>query len=255
MKAFGITQSEREENRLKILKVLRRVGLVFVLICLLPVLVVGLFEMKVLNGQPFFSSDIQEPIAKLTTPFGVGTAFLVSPTKLLTARHMIEGMNKGDEVTLSFEKSQNPGAIYKGKIIYIEPTSQSIISGTATLDYFISDFAVIEVPEMTDILPLTIGESDAISLLDEVILIGYPGADYSISKGNINNDKYQGYDLFKLDATSNPGNSGGPCILKNDNSVIGILVGGSKQLQGENIALKINHVKEKLKGTGVDLNK
>jgi len=92
---------------------------------------------------------------------------------------------------------------------------------------------------------LVLGESDAVQNLDEVVLIGYPNGDYSITKGNINSDKYQGLNLFKLDATSNPGNSGGPCILKEDNTVIGILVGSSTTAQqGENIAVKISDVKK-----------
>jgi S1-C subfamily serine protease len=76
--------------------------------------------------------------------------------------------------------------------------------------------------------------------------------DYSITKGNINSEKYQGVNLFKLDATSNPGNSGGPCILKDDNTVIGILVGSSATAQqGENVALKIDDVKKILKSANI----
>jgi len=108
------------------------------------------------------------------------------------------------------------------------------------------------VSEITDIEPLILGESSAVENLDEVILIGYPNGDYSITKGNINSQKYHDANLFKLDATSNPGNSGGPCILKNDNTVIGILVGGSSiAKQGENIALKIDDVKSMLDRAGI----
>jgi hypothetical protein len=39
--------------------------------------------------------------------------------------------------------------------------------------------------------------------------------------------------------------TGGLCILKDDNTVIGILVGGSRpQYQGQNVALKINDIKK-----------
>jgi S1-C subfamily serine protease len=108
----------------------------------------------------------------------------------------------------------------------------------------------------SDLEPLVLGESDAVQNLDEVILIGFPNGDYSITKANINSDQYQGVNLFKLDAASNPGNSGGPCFLKDDNTVIGILVGGKQPgTQGENIALKINTVKDLLRKSGIDFSK
>jgi len=125
------------------------------------------------------------------------------------------------------------------------PTNFKSSGGQVPIEYFLTDIAVLEVPEISEIVPLELGESDEVNNLDEVILIGYPHGDYSITEGNINSKEFQGYDLFKLDAASNPGNSGGPCILKSDNTVIGILVGGSGPLyQGENVALKINVVKK-----------
>jgi S1-C subfamily serine protease len=140
----------------------------------------------------------------------------------------------------------------KAKIRYITPTDKQIVNGEVDTEYFLTDMAVLEVSEISDIEPLVLGESSIVENLDEVILIGYPNGDYSITKGNINSQKYHDADLFKLDATSNPGNSGGPCILKNDNSVIGILVGGSSiAKQGENIALKIDDVKSILGKAGI----
>jgi S1-C subfamily serine protease len=182
---------------------------------------------------------------------GAGTAFLINPTTLLTARHCVDGMTVGDEVELFFEHSQNQLQT-KAKIRYIAPTDKQIVQGQVETEYFLTDMAVLEVSEISDIEPLVLGESSTVENLDEVILIGYPNGDYSITKGNINSQRYQNVDLFKLDATSNPGNSGGPCILKNDNTVIGILVGGSSiAKQGENIALKIDDVKQILDRAGI----
>jgi S1-C subfamily serine protease len=156
-----------------------------------------------------------------------------------------------DEVELFFEHSQNQLQV-KAKIKYITPTDKPIVNGKVETEYFLTDMAVLEVSEINDIAPLILGESSTVINLDEVILIGYPNGDYSITKGNINSQKYQDVDLFKLDATSNPGNSGGPCILKIDNTVIGILVGGSTiAKQGENIALKIDDVKSILDKEGI----
>lgn len=240
---LGITKSLQENNRVSVLKKIRIVTILFILTILLPFAIFLLFNLGLVTGKPAFNSDIQEPVAKVVTSTGVGTAFLISPTILLTARHVVENNKVGDEFELFFEQSKSKLNV-KAKIKYISPSSFQPINGQVPMDYFLTDVAVLEVAEITEIEPLQLGESDAVNNLDEVILIGYPNGDYSISKGNINSDKFQGFNLFKLDATSNPGNSGGPCILKNDNTVIGILVGGSgSQYQGENVALKIDDVK------------
>jgi V8-like Glu-specific endopeptidase len=239
----GITETIQENKRVSVLKKIRIVTVLFVVTILLPFLIYLLFNLGLITGKSAFNSDIQEPVAKVVTSTGVGTAFLISPTILLTAKHVVENNKIGDEVEIFFEQSKSKLNV-KSKIKYISPSSFQPINGQVPMDYFLTDVAVLEVSEITEIEPLQLGESDAVNNLDEVILIGYPNGDYSISKGNINSDKFQGFNLFKLDATSNPGNSGGPCILKEDNTVIGILVGGSgPQYQGENVALKINDVK------------
>jgi len=240
---LGITKSTQEINRVSVLKKLRVVTISFFISIMLPFISYLIFHFDIISGKAAYDSDIQEPVAKIVTDNGVGTAFLITPTLLLTARHILENHNISKDVELFFEQSKNKLNV-KGKIKYIAPTSIQPNTGQVPMDYFLTDVAVLEVSEITEIEPLQLGESGAVSNLDEVILIGYPIGDYSISKGNINSDKFQGLNLFKLDATSNPGNSGGPCILKSDKTVIGILVGGrASQYQGENVALKIDDVK------------
>lgn len=241
---LGITDNLQEQNRIAIKKRIGIVTTVFLVSVSLPFVLYALFHFNIVPSKPAFSADVQEPVAKVVTGSGVGTAFLISPTTLLTARHVVENNKVGDHVDLIFEQSKNQYQT-KATIKFIAPTSTHSQNGQVPAEYFLSDVAVLEVSEIKDIEPLVLGESDAVQNLDEVILIGYPNGDYSITKGNINSDKYQGLNLFKLDATSNPGNSGGPCILKDDNSVIGILVGSSATAQqGENIALKMGDVKK-----------
>jgi S1-C subfamily serine protease len=210
-----------------------------------------LFYFGIISGRAAFGSEIQEPVAKVVTGSSLGTAFLINPTTLLTARHVVEKSQVGNQVDVFFERSKNQLQV-KATIKYIAPASVQSTGDVVPVEYFLSDIAVLEVAEISDIEPLILGESSAVQNLDEVILIGYPNGDYSITKGNINSDRYQGANLFKLDATSNPGNSGGPCILKDDNTVIGILVGSSAiAQQGENVALKIDDVKRILEKAGV----
>jgi S1-C subfamily serine protease len=248
---LGVTETIQENKRVSVLKKIRVVTILFIVTILLPFLIYLLFNLGLITGKPAFNSDIQEPVAMVVSSTAVGTAFLISPTILLTARHVVENNKVGDEVEIFFEQSKNKLNV-KAIIKYIPHTNVQLINGQVPMDYFLTDVAVLEVAEITEIEPLQLGESDAVNNLDEVILIGYPNGDYSISKGNINSDKFQGFNLFKLDATSNPGNSGGPCILKEDNTVIGILVGGSgPQYQGENVALKINDVKRILENAKI----
>lgn len=248
---LGISDNLQEQNRITIKKRINVVNNVFLLSVLLPFVLYALFHFNIVSSKPAFSSDIQEPVAKVVTGSGVGTAFLINPTTLLTARHVVENNKVGDQVDLIFEHSKNLLQV-KATIKYIAPSAVHSVAGTVPAEYFLTDCAILEVSEISDIEPLVLGESDAVQNLDDVILIGYPSGDYSITKGNINSDKFQGINLFKLDATSNPGNSGGPCILKEDNTVIGILVGGSGAgSQGENIALKINDVKTILRNAKI----
>lgn len=241
---LGITENMQERKRIAVKKKIGIVTLVFILAMALPVVIYGLFQFDIVHARSSFNAEMQRPVAKVITKNGVGTAFLISPTLLLTARHVVESNALGDEVQLIFEQTPNKLQV-PAKIKFIASSNTTATGATVTMDYFMNDLAVLEISVNTEIEPLVLGESEPVQNLDEVILVGYPGGDYSITKGNINSTTFQGFNLFKLDASSNPGNSGGPCILKEDNTVIGILVGGSGPgYQGENIALKINDVRK-----------
>jgi S1-C subfamily serine protease len=243
---LGTTANLHDSNRIAIKKRMSKVTKLFLVSILLPLILYSLFKFNIALSKPAFSTDVQEPVAKVITESGIGTAFLINTTTLITARHIVESKKIGEQVDLIFDRSKNKLQT-KATIKFIAPSTIQSLDGSVSAEYFLSDVAILEVLEIYDIEPLVLGESDAVQNLDDVILIGYPNGDYSITKGNINSDRYQGLDLFKLDATSNPGNSGGPCILADDNTVIGILVGGSStSQQGENIALKINDVKKLL---------
>jgi S1-C subfamily serine protease len=243
---LGISANLQEQRTIAAKRRIMVVTTVFLVSVMLPFAVYALFHFNIVGSKPAYSSDIQEPVAKVLTGSEVGTAFLISPTYLITARHVVENKKVGDQVDLIFERSKNQYQT-KATIKFIAPISTRPKDGVVPIEYFLSDVAVLEVSRIGDIEPLVLGESDGVQNLDEVVLVGYPNGDYSITKGNINSDKYQGLNLFKLDAASNPGNSGGPCILKDDNTVIGMLVGSNATTsQGENISLKIADVKRLL---------
>ena len=253
MQILGITPTEKQKTFLSLFKELRKIALFFVIFCIVPWIVLLIFA--VTNPGSKYGA-IEAPVAKVLTGTSVGTAFLVTPNKLLTARHVVENLKEGASVELIFENVAPPistSATLKWK----EQSASKVSSaGTVPTNYFLTDVAVLELESAIDnIQPLVLGSSEQVKNLDEVILIGYPAGDYSISEGNINNTRYKDFDLFKLDATSNSGNSGGPCILKSDNTVIGILVGGpiSANIDGENISVKIDNVVELVSKAGVEL--
>jgi V8-like Glu-specific endopeptidase len=249
MKFFlGITDRDAKEARSVLMKKNNAILTFFSVFLLLPAILLLLFYFDILKSKPVFADEIQEPVAKVITKYGTGTAFLVSPTRLLTARHVVEKYQVGETVDIVFEKAKALKQV-KAKIAYIAPGNFSVADGNKVpLEYFLTDFALLEVDEIDDIIPFEIGSSASVMQLDEVILIGYPNNDYSITKGNINSLTYQGLDLFKFDAATNPGNSGGPLILKADNTVVGIIVGGpGMEAQGENVAVKIDNVRKLIK--------
>lgn len=252
----GINKIARDNNKRELVKRTRLVSTIFVLASFLPVVIVLLFAFNVLNSKKATSTRLEEPVAKVIAPNAIGTAFLVSPTKLITARHVVDELNIGDDIVIDFDKAVNRRQI-TGKVLYYQPDESNPRSeGGVTLDYFLTDIAIIEIPEVDDIEPLEIGDSDFVDDLYEIILIGYPHNDYSKTDGKINSSSYQDYDLFKSDVAVNPGNSGGPAILKDDNTVIGIIVGspGGPNDQGENVIIKINNAIEFIESNGIILD-
>lgn len=253
---IAITRSLKEDKLKKIKGEFSRVSIVFVLVCVLPILLYlfydfGLFTIT--KKGEFQSLEEATSLLFNETEGTTGTAFLVSETKALTARHVVEQLNVGEKVVLNFDQASPPFQI-NATLEYKGETSET----QSSLKYFLTDFALLRVddPEVISnngIQPIPIGNSDGLGNLTEVIAIGYPSGDYSIKRGDINSDSFNDLDLFKVDPAANPGDSGGPLVQKETKSVIGILVGGSPGSQGENIAIKINNIREILSNEGFSM--
>lgn len=250
---IGNTPFEREQKRGELLQKFRRVGTFFAIACLLPVLAYAVFALGLLESRPAQASgELQKAVGMLTTSSATGTAFLVSPTTLVTAKHVISGMQPGETVSIVFDQAA-PSVSVTAKLKWVDPTPEP---NPPTLEFFETDVAILEIENadaLAHITPLILGDSDGIKSLDEVIVLGYPGGVPSATKGNINTVSLKNLRLFKLDATSNPGNSGGPVILSTDNTVIGIMVGKNTLTEGENVAIKVNRVRELVGIGGISL--
>ena len=92
------TENKKEKIKTHIFSKIRIITAVFVVTLLFPFVIYLLFHLGLITGKPAFNSDIQEPVAMVVTSTGVGTAFLISPTILKTARHVVENNKVGDEV-------------------------------------------------------------------------------------------------------------------------------------------------------------
>lgn len=80
--------------------------------------------------------------------------------------------------------------------------------------------------QISNIVPIRLGDSNATHPGQEVFCIGYPGVTEALqsSKGSVSSRELSktGYPYISIDAVANPGNSGGP-ILDDHQRVIGIL--------------------------------
>ena len=195
--------------------------------------------------------ELKAAIVKISTPGGgIGTGFLISPTKILTAAHVAYG---NDNLKVEFT-GLRPQQKKTAQVIKI-----GNVKDVRGLSFFLHDFALLKISKIRDVKPIALGSSDDVIVLSEVMTIGHSqgDAEVSVTDGKINSRKFgEGrVDLFKHNIPSNPGNSGGPIILKDTKEVIAIIVGGrgiSKSggqvniPQGENIGVKIDNIKREL---------
>ena len=243
MDHFDLTPKLRQEKQVALKKQLLTPMYSFGFVCVLPLFLFMLFYFGVFKTTKKGEfEDLEKATALVTTNNGVGTAFLISYSQLLTARHVVEDLAVGDKVDLVFER-HDPQIMTKATIEWIDQTSYP---PDLNLDYFLTDLAILKLdnPGLIETIdPLTLGNSDDIPNLTPIIAIGYPNGEYSITRGDINSNEIDGKPLFKIDAATNPGNSGGPLISADDETVIGMMVGQRKGIvQGENIANKVNNI-------------
>ncbi len=248
---LGITPREAEEQQ-RLLKKKGKIILSFFLIAFgMPFFIYALFYFQILTSKPRYDRRLEMPVARVLSPNALGSAFLISERHLLTARHVVENLEIGATVQLTFEKAKPP-LTTNARLVWKDSVELTLPAG------FMHDIALLEL-EQPGILPvdfptLAPGNSDGIGIREAVVLIGFPGGLMTTTSGRISNDQVNGLDLFQLDVNAWHGNSGGPLIAEETNEVIGILVAGlSGDYQGINFAIKINFVRAQLESQGISL--
>lgn len=151
---------------------------------------------------------------------------------ILTNNHVVE---KADRIQVKFP---NDPTEYDAKVVGVDPPT---------------DLAVIRVEGKKDLLPVKIGNSDAVQVGDWSIAIGSPfGFQTTVTAGIISakerevDPTMQFQHFLQTDAAINPGNSGGP-LLNIRGELIGIntaIASRSGGYQGIGFALPINTAAE-----------
>jgi putative serine protease PepD len=175
---------------------------------------------------------------------GAGSGVIVSADGyVLTNNHVVDG-----------------GDVYKVKLTDGRTLDATLV-GTAPAD----DLALLKVKDAKNLVPVTLGDSDALQVGDDVVAIGNAldlTGELSVTKGivsakNRSVPEPSGFTLegtIQTDAAINPGNSGG-AMYNASGELVGIPVAVSGQAQNIGFAIPVGRAKnliEDLKKGGVE---
>lgn len=176
----------------------------------------------------------------VNTENNIGTGFVIDPGGLIvTNQHVVSDTTATYIVVTSDDKEYDVQSIARDDVY---------------------DIAILKI-DAENLKALTLGDSDAVVVGQDVIAIGTPLGEYagSVTKGIISglhrtvtasSDWYDSTsktyeDVIQTDAAVNPGNSGGP-LLNGQGEVIGINFATTSNANNISFALPINRVKERI---------
>lgn len=182
---------------------------------------------------PTLASHARDVVYRVQTETNQGSSFLIGPSLLVTNAHVAG--DQGDTVDVQ----SNDGAKFEG----------TVVAADVALD-----LALVKIPEQ-DVEPVDLVGSEDQSVGQQVVIAGYPiGLNFSITTGtaaaidqvtNLKEGHAQA-GLLQLDATVNPGDSGGP-VLSADGRVMGMTTfrpdqSGDRPVQGIAFAVTANDI-------------
>lgn len=182
------------------------------------------------SGPSFNHPGFDEDAAPPPHAASLGTGFIIDSSGIILTNHHV--VADADEIRITFTESHSEKPIL-GKVIGRDPEL---------------DVALIQVTTDRKLIPLALGDSDALEVGEYVGAVGNPfGQGHSFTHGIISakGRSAPGIPLatyLQTDAPINPGNSGGPLVnLRGE--VIGINNAIDARAQGIGFAIPINFVK------------
>src|SRR5215471_14645637 len=153
----------------------------------------------------------------------LGSGFFVAPDLMATNFHIVEGTKSG------YVKLQNN-------------QSKFDVIGLVAVDSP-RDLAIIKVKGVKG-KPLTVGDSKAVGVGDDVYAIGNPeGLEGTFSTGMVSSVRKRGDDsLIQITAPISAGSSGGP-VLNSTGEVIGVAMGSMRGGEALNFAIPASYLK------------
>ena len=174
-------------------------------------------------------------VVQIIAPDGAGTGFVIaSDGRIVTNEHVV-GSHRNVTVRI-------PGVgSYNGRVLGVDA---------------IADLAIVDIDDSIPFMVLDMGDSDDISIGEDVVAVGFPlddmlGENPTITRGVASSIReYDGVEHIQTDAAINPGNSGGP-LFNGAGEVIGVNTSTIEEVDGRIIdgvsfAVAINEVKERL---------
>ena len=166
-----------------------------------------------------------------------GSGFLIDADGLVVTNAHVVGEFKTVDVSLA------DGLAYQGEVLGIDE---------------IADLALLDIRAFKDFEPVTLGDSDAVDVGHEVIVMGFPlgtmlGESPTVTTGVVSAKRTtdEGVVRLQTDAAINPGNSGGP-LFNRAGEVIGVNTAkhfesqDGRSVEGIGFAVAINEVKDRL---------
>lgn len=201
-------------------------------LAVMKLIIATLLMLAVASGQvPLTTAQIAKKVApsvvaihgKTGTGDIVGSGFIISKDgKIVTNLHVIR-----DLTTASVQLAN--GEIFDS------------ISILATDER--RDLAIIHVAGF-DLAPLNLGNSNAATVGESVVVVGSPrGLEGTVTAGILSavRDTGEGFKVLQTDSAVNPGNSGGP-LVNGKGQVIGVVSFKLRSSEGLNFAVPINYV-------------
>ncbi len=148
----------------------------------------------------------------------VGTGFVVAPGRIATAYHVVKDLPRGSIFLVPADK----------ETFDLQQSSAEVVASESK-----HDIALLDCPSLKNLPALPLHHSLEVNMGEEALVLGFPLSDPTLtatrgmvagrSKMKLLETDPALTEMFKLDASINLGNSGGPVIHVASGKVIGVI--------------------------------